>query len=75
MFCHREPYYERTKLFWDQVRDTWSEVFAKQGEVTLRGPVDKMGLFQPLFARAAEIEEKGGAAANGDEGKVIRDAL
>jgi hypothetical protein len=74
-FAAANQYYERTKQFWDQVRGTWSEVFAKQGEVTLRGPVDKMGLFQPLFARADEIEEKGGATPGSDDSKVIRDAL
>jgi hypothetical protein len=74
-FAAANQYYERTKQFWDQVRGTWSEVFAKQGEVTLRGPVDKMGLFQPLFARADEIEENGGATPDSDDSKVIRDAL
>jgi hypothetical protein len=74
-FAAANQYYERTKQFWDQVRVTWSETFAKQGVVTLRGPVDKMGLFQPLFARADEIEEKGGTAPGGDDSKIIRDAL
>ena len=37
-------------------------VFAKQGEVTLKGPVDKLGLFHPLFAQADAIAEQGEAA-------------
>jgi len=74
-FAGANQYYDRTRQFWDRVRDMWSEVFAKQGEVTLRGPVDKMGLFQPLFARADEIEEKGGATVESEDTKVIRDAL
>jgi hypothetical protein len=73
-FAAADHYYDRTRGFWDQVRDTWSEVFAKQGNVTLKGPVDKLGLFQPLFARADEIEEKG-TSSSGDDAGIIRDAL
>jgi hypothetical protein len=74
-FAAANQYYERTRQFWDQVRDTWAGLFAKQGEVTLRGPVDKLGLFTPLFARAAEIEAAGTAASGTGDSKVIRDAL
>ena len=49
-------------------------MFAKQGSVTLKGPVDKLGLFQPLFARAGEIEEQG-RRANKDDDRAINDAL
>jgi hypothetical protein len=73
-FAAADLYYERTRGFWDRVRDTWSDTFAKQGDVTLRGPVDKLGLFQPLFERADEIAEKG-AVANGDDAAVIHSAL
>jgi hypothetical protein len=55
------------------VRDTWSTAFAKQGSITLRGPVDKLGLFRPLFAYADEIAEQG--AAKSDASAVIRSAL
>jgi hypothetical protein len=74
-FAAANQYYERTKPFWEQVRVTWADLFAKQGEVTLKGAVDKMGFFQPLFARADEIEEAGGAKPGTDDSKVIRDAL
>ena len=73
-FNAADRYYERTRAFWDQVRDEWSDVFAKQGEVTLKGPVDKLGLFRPLFARAEEIHQKG-AASPEENRKTIRDAL
>ena len=46
----------------------------EQGAVTLKGPVDKLGLFQPLFARAGEIEEKG-RRANKDDDRAIDEAL
>jgi len=73
-FAAADRYYERTRGFWDQVRDAWSDVFAKQGNVTLRGPVDKLGLFRPLFERADEIEAKGTDSTSADAG-IIRDAL
>jgi len=73
-FAQADIYYERTKQFWDQVRDEWSQIFVKQGEVTLKGPVDKLGLFQPLFAQADEVAEKGEAASSQNQ-IVIRNAL
>jgi hypothetical protein len=73
-FAQADEYYGKTKQFWDQVRDEWAQVFSKQGEVTLKGPVDKLGLFHPLFAQADAIAEKG-AAASGQSPTVIRDAL
>jgi hypothetical protein len=73
-FAAADRYYERTREFWDRVRDRWSRVFAEQGAVTLKGPVDKLGLFQPLFARAAEIEEKN-RKANEDDDRAITEAF
>ena len=73
-FAAADRYYERTKEFWDQVRDRWSKVFAERGTVTLRGPVDKLGLFQPLFAHAETIAEQG-APASKKNAEVIEAAL
>jgi hypothetical protein len=73
-FAAADSYYERTKEFWDQVRDRWSSVFAERGSVTLRGPVDKLGLFMPLFAHAEAIAEQGKAASARNE-EVIEGAL
>lgn len=73
-FAQANEYYDKTKQFWDQVRDTWAQVFSKQGEVTLKGPVDKLGLFHPLFAQADAIAEQGGTASE-HSAKVINDAL
>jgi hypothetical protein len=56
-FAAADHYYERTKQFWGQVRDRWDRAFADQGEITLRGPVDKLGLFALLFAHAEELEK------------------
>lgn len=73
-FAAADSYYERTKEFWDQVRDRWSKIFAERGSVTLRGPVDKLGLFQPLFAHAEEIATQGAPASKKNE-EVIESAL
>ena len=73
-FAAADSYYEHTKEFWDQVRDRWSKVFAERGSVTLRGPVDKLGLFQPLFAHAEEIAEQGAPASKKNQ-EVIEAAL
>ena len=62
-FAAADRYYQRTKAFWDQVRDAWAKIFATTGSATLRGPVDKLGLFRPLFARADEIERQGTVSA------------
>lgn len=73
-FAAADSYYERTKEFWDQVRDRWSKVFAERGSVTLLGPVDKLGLFQPLFAHAEEIAEQGAPASKKNQ-EVIEASL
>jgi len=71
-FAAADLYYQRTKRFWDQVRDRWTDLFAKQGATTLRGPVDKLGLFAPLFERADEIAA---GQAPSDDAEVIHQAL
>jgi hypothetical protein len=73
-FAAADRYYERTRVFWDRVRGTWSAAFAQQGTLTLRGPVDKLGLFAPLFDRAEQINDKG-VVAGDDDAKLIRQAL
>ena len=73
-FAAADQYYERTKEFWDQVRDRWSKVFADRGSVTLTGPVDKLGLFKPLFEHADAIAEQG-ASASKKNAEVIEAAL
>jgi hypothetical protein len=73
-FAAADRYYQNTKQFWDSVRGHWGELFVKRGEVTLRGPVDKLGLFRPLFARADTIAEQGRGEPAQDE-KIIRDAF
>jgi hypothetical protein len=73
-FAAADGYYQRTKEFWDQVRDRWSKLFAERGTVTLRGPVDKLGLFKPLFEHADAIAEQGAVASKKNQ-QVIESAL
>lgn len=71
-FAAADRYYNATQGFWREVLATWGDAFAKHGSVTLKGPVDKLGLFVPLFERADQIEE---GKAQGDHAPVIRKAL
>ena len=73
-FAAADRYYDRTKEFWDRVRDHWNDTFAKQGVVTLKGPVDKLGLFHPLFERADAIETQA-RPVNADDDRVIGKAF
>jgi hypothetical protein len=72
-FAAADEYYAKTKAFWDQVRSRWNEVFDKRGYASLRGPVDKLGLFYPLFAQADAIMEDPALARNNEH--VIQEAL
>lgn len=71
-FGAADQYYGATKQFWQRVRDRWSTEFAKQGAITLKGPVDKLGLFAPLFAHADAIAS---GTAKSDSDAVIESAL
>jgi hypothetical protein len=73
-FAAADRYYERTRQFWDEVRDRWSGAFAQKGTITLTGPVDKNGLFKPLFDRADTIEEQP-RKLNREDQRVITEAL
>jgi hypothetical protein len=73
-FAAADRYYERTREFWDRVRNRWTDTFARRGAVTLKGPVDKLGLFHPLFARADEIQANP-RPVNEDDERVIREAF
>ena len=72
-FAAADRYYQQTRSFWDAVGDRWRAAFAQQGVITLKGPVDKLGLFTPLFAHADAIAE--GEAANAKNAAVIESAL
>jgi hypothetical protein len=75
-FAAANQYYARTRPFWRNVRDAWTNAFAQQGTITLRGPVDKLGLFVPLFERADQIATESVQQAKASEdAELIRAAL
>jgi hypothetical protein len=73
-FAAADHYFESTKSFWDQVRDQWATLFASQGDVTLKGPVDKLGLYRPLFEHADRLAGQD-PAVSAETPTVIRNAL
>ena len=74
-FALADRYYERTRPFWNQVRAAWSDAFARQATLSLRGQVDQLGLFMPLFERADLIEAKAVPPGASDDAAVIAQAL
>lgn len=73
-FAAADRYFERTRSFWGDVVEEWARVFAAQGEVTLKGPVDKLGLYRPLFQQADRLDA-GETSASADTPTVIDNAL
>jgi hypothetical protein len=72
-FGAADEYYERTKKFWDDVRDAWADSFRKQPTITLRAPVDQAGLFVPLFEHAEKLAA--GEKPDADGATVIQKTL
>lgn len=56
-FSAADKYYESTRTFWNKVQTAWATAFKRDGTITLRGSVDKLGLFEPLFNRAESIAQ------------------
>jgi hypothetical protein len=73
-FVEADEYFQRTRKFWDEVSAAWSSTFKKYSSITLRGPVDKLGLFQPLFARADQLASSPEASSK-DNSETIQSAL
>lgn len=73
-FSAADEYYQKTRQFWNDVRAKWNDAFATQQRVTLRGQVDQLGLFVPLFKHADAIA-KGSRTADASSQKVISETL
>jgi hypothetical protein len=54
-FAAADEYYQRTKGFWSSVLTNWHQRFEKNPTIQLKAPVDKAGLFQPLFQYADDL--------------------
>lgn len=70
-FSAADQYYTRTRVFWQDVREAWTQAFAAEQTITLKGPVDKLGLFHPLFEHADRLAK--GEPGGGPD--TIRNAL
>lgn len=72
-FAEADNYFNRTRTFWGEVRSAWAATFTRNPTITLSGPIDKLGLFAPLFDQAEKIVESENAAANNAD--VIKKSL
>ncbi len=73
-FAQADRYFQNTRMFWDRVRDEWAAAFKTQGTITLRGQVDQLNLFMPLFERADQINEGVASSVEADTA-LIRETL
>lgn len=72
-FAEADDYYNKTHSFWNQVRVAWSDWLKRDGAVRLRGHVDQLALFVPLFEHAEKIGAE--PTANAANQQVIDSAL
>lgn len=72
-FAEADDYYTRTRAFWNEVRASWSNWFKRDTTVKLRGHVDQLELFVPLFEQAQAVATDPSAGAGNQQ--VIKDAL
>jgi hypothetical protein len=72
-FTQADDYYTRTRSFWNEVAAAWSDWFKRDTTIQLRGQVDQLALFVPLFEHADAIVSDPSVAAK--DQTVIRDAL
>jgi len=64
-----DSYWENTAGFWGEVRDYWQRAMADDERIRLKSEVDGQKLFQPLFERAAAIDD--GEAFTAEENQTF----
>jgi hypothetical protein len=76
-FAAADDYYDKTRGFWNEVRDEWRNWFARDTTVKLRGHVDQLQMYEPLFAQAGKLAsaEPAGLTDPATRQRAIRDAL
>jgi len=72
-FTQADDYYNKTRNFWNAVSAAWDDWFKRDLTVRLRGQVDQMALFVPLFEHADAIMNDPSTA--GDDQAAIHAAL
>jgi hypothetical protein len=55
-FSPVRDYWQRTAPFWSQVRDAWSQIYARGETIRLKYKVDDKKLWHHVFDRAEDIE-------------------
>lgn len=65
-FAAADAYYGSTRDFWTEVREQWETAFAAEPVITLRGPVDEMG----LFMAADEVTQNNGEVTAETERRI-----
>jgi hypothetical protein len=56
-FAPGKAYFEKTELFWAEVRAAWKRIFQTNGGFKLRKPVDQGQLFVPFFEYAKKLAD------------------
>jgi hypothetical protein len=74
-FAQADDYHERTRAFWDRVRQDWADAFARHDAIQLRGQPDQKGFYKPLFERADEIARKPAIADPPADARLIAATL
>ena len=64
-----DSYWQNTAAFWGEVRAYWQRAMEEDERIRLKAEVDGEKLFQPLFERAAAIDE--GESFTADENRAF----
>jgi hypothetical protein len=76
-FAEADRYYRQTRDFWNTVRAEWRVWFAQEPTIKLRGQVDQLQLYEPLFEQAGLIADAEPAMVPNaaTQQRAIREAL
>lgn len=66
-----DSYWQNTAEFWGEVRAYWQRAMENDGRIRLQSEVDGQKLFQPLFERAAAIDEGEAFTAENNRAFVV----
>ena len=56
-FSAGDTYWQKTELFWKDVRNYWSALFVQKSSFDITGKVDGKKMFEPLFAYSQDIAD------------------
>jgi exonuclease I len=73
-FSAGDRYWERSRDFWRNVRDAWSDVFSEEDAFELLDEVDGRQMFEPFFEYADRLDQ-GERYDPGTARELIRETL